>query len=99
MLLSGLAHVTLPDYDDELWIMEGVNGLIIAADVFGDGHYTNYSSDKASVALQIPFKAGKMPEHRVMGHGVCSEAQDSVRHYSLVTGEGSEEEGRQAPLR
>ncbi len=31
--------------------MEGVNGLMIAADVFGQGHFTEYPSDKATVAL------------------------------------------------
>lgn len=71
VLLSGLAHVTLPECGDELWIMEGVNGLIVAADVKGDGHYTDYPSDKPSVALQIPFDGGEVPKHRVVGPGVC----------------------------
>ena len=63
--------MTLPDQDDELWIMEGVNGLMIAADVFGDGHYTEYPSHKPSVALQLPFKDGVLPQHRVVSQGVC----------------------------
>ena len=69
--MSGLAHVTLPGGNDDLWVMEGVNGLMIAADVKGDGHFTEYPSDKPSVALQIPFKDGRMPKHRVVGTGVC----------------------------
>lgn len=77
VLLSGLAHVTLPQGDDELWIMEGVNGLIVAADVKGDGHYTEYPSDKSSVALQIPFEGGKMPKHRVVNEGVCDPSSSS----------------------
>lgn len=71
VLLSGLAHVTLPQGDDELWIMEGVNGLMIAADMVGEGHITEYPSDKPSVALQIPFRDGEMPGHRVVSRGVC----------------------------
>lgn len=64
VLLSGLAHVTLFDGDEGegegLWIMEGVNGLMIAADVVGRGHVTEYPSDKVTVALQIPFKDGEV---------------------------------------
>ena len=71
VLLSGLAKVSLPYGDDELWIMEGVNGLMIAADTKGDGHVTEYPSDKPSVALQIPFAGGRMPKHLVVGKGVC----------------------------
>ena len=54
-----------------MWIMEGVNGLIIAADVYGVGHYTRYPSDKVSAALQLPFEDGRMPQHRVVSKGVC----------------------------
>lgn len=85
VLISGLAHVTLPEGDDELWIMEGVNGLMIAADVVGEGHITEYPSDKPSVALQIPLEDGKMPEHRVVKKGVC----DSQFDASLVGVTGS----------
>ena len=69
---SGLAHVTLDNSDDELWIMEGVNGMMIAADVEGPGHFTKYPSDKPTVALQIPFKDGEMMEHQVLYNGVCT---------------------------
>ena len=71
VLLSGLAHVTLPETGDSLWIVEGVNPLIVAADIKGDGHFTEYPSDKPSVALQIPFVNGVMPSHRVVKHDVC----------------------------
>ena len=54
--------------------MEGVNGLMFAADVEGDGHFTEYPSDKPSVALQIPFKDAAMPEHNVFGDGPCDAA-------------------------
>ena len=64
--------MTLPYGDEELYIVEGMNSLIVANDVRGEGHYTDYPSDKPSIALQIPFKDGKMPEHRVLKEGVCA---------------------------
>lgn len=76
VLLSGLAHVTLPDSDDDLWIKEGVNGLMIAADVVGEGHYTEYPADKPSVALQIPFDDGNMPAHRIVSNATCEATTD-----------------------
>ena len=51
--------------------MEGVNGLMVAADVRGEGHYTAYPSDKETVALQIPFAGGQLPDHSVLYGGVC----------------------------
>ena len=71
-LLSCLAHVTLPNDDDDLWIMEGVNNLIIAVDVVGVGHIMDYPSDKPTVAPQIPFEDGRIPPHTVLRKGACS---------------------------
>ncbi|RJE23401.1 hypothetical protein PHISCL_04253 [Aspergillus sclerotialis] len=71
VLLSGLAHVTLPDGDDEAWIVEGVNGLLVAADANGVGHYTDYPSDKTTIALQVPFSDGVIPEHTIVHSGAC----------------------------
>ncbi len=93
-MLSGLAHVTLPQGDDELYIAEGVNALIVAADVRGDGHYTEYPSDKPSVALQIPFRGGKVPQHRVVGDGVCKpsdmtcDGRENVCHRAMIDQSG-----------
>lgn len=70
-MISGSAHLTLPAGEDELWIRDGINGLIIAVDTVGDGHYTEYPSTQPSVALQIPFKDGVAPDHRVVKHGPC----------------------------
>ncbi|KAJ9628052.1 hypothetical protein H2203_003274 [Taxawa tesnikishii (nom. ined.)] len=75
VLLSGLAHVTLPTSDDEAWIMEGVNGLVVAADVIGVGHYTSYPSDKETIALQLPFANGQVPPHEVLGRSACRSSQ------------------------
>lgn len=73
VLLSGMAHVTLPaDPDAEgLWIEEGVNPIIVAVDTLGIGHLTAYPGNKTTVALQIPFKNGVVPEHTVIGKCAC----------------------------
>lgn len=73
--MSGLAHVTLPDASDDLWITEGVNGLMIAADTTGIGHYTEYPSEKQTIALQVPFTEGKFPAHAIVHDGVCREKE------------------------
>lgn len=73
-LLSGVAHITLPEGDAELWIKDGRNGLIVAMDMFGIGHYTEYPSDQPSIALQIPFKDGRPPKHRVVKQAPCETA-------------------------
>ncbi len=59
--------------------MEGVNGLLVAADVTGDGHYTEYPSDKETVALQLPFRDGKLPAHEVLSRGACKTASQVQR--------------------
>ena len=74
VLLSGLAHVTLPDCSDEAWIFEGRNNLIVAADTTGIGHYTAYPSDVETVALQIPFADGMIPTYRILRKGACHSA-------------------------
>ena len=66
--------MTLPFGDDDVWIMEGVNGLLVANDVTGIGHYTDYPSDKETVALQLPFRDGKLPDHVVVRNGSCKVA-------------------------
>lgn len=71
VLLSGMAHITFPYNDQEAWVMEGVNGFLVANDVKGIGHYTTYPSDKETVALQVPFEEGNVPDHEVLGRGAC----------------------------
>lgn len=77
--------------------MEGVNGFIVANDIKGIGHFTEYPSDKETVALQAPFSGGVPPEHVVLERGAC--------HSNAVEeNEENEEEGderrdvRQRPL-
>ena len=83
--LSGLAYITLPDGSDEAWIVEGVNGLAVAADTTGLGHHTAYPSDKETVALQIPFADGIVPHHRVLKGGACHSASQVISHDSSTT--------------
>jgi hypothetical protein len=59
VLVSGMAHVTLPSSDDDLWITEWGNQVIVANDIHGVGHYTAYPLDRETVALQLPFKGRK----------------------------------------
>jgi hypothetical protein len=89
VLVSGKAHVTLPDFSDELWILEGTDNVIVAADTRGIGHYTDYPLDKETVALQLPFKDGKVPKHVVIGQGACSPLPNIPRNSK---GEDSEEQ-------
>ncbi|KAK5235584.1 hypothetical protein LTR47_003057 [Exophiala xenobiotica] len=58
---------------ESLYIVSGVNPLIIAADtdMRSPGHLTFYPSDTETVAMQIPFKHGKVPEHKVLYGGPC----------------------------
>lgn len=84
VLLSGLAHVTLLDGSDEVWISECVNGLIVAVDTIGEGHFTDYPSDKETVALQIPFTGGVVPAHEVLRNGACHSPSQVVDESDLL---------------
>jgi len=76
ILLSGVARIREPYSFHEFWIRPG--GLIVAADIESDGHYTFYPSDVESVALQIPFNNGTLPEHDVLWQGPCSASSPHI---------------------
>jgi hypothetical protein len=63
--------VTFPFNVEELWIREGAESLIVANDVNGVGHFTEYPGVKETIALQVPFKDGIVPAHEVVGSGAC----------------------------
>ena len=69
--------MTFPFNDEELWIREGAQNLIIANDVKGVGHFTDYPGEKETVALQIPFEYGVVPDHEVVGRDACSIADSN----------------------
>ncbi|KAH8675594.1 hypothetical protein BX600DRAFT_507820 [Xylariales sp. PMI_506] len=99
VLLSGVAHVTLPHGDgDELWIRAGVNGLIVAVDTRGDGHVTEYPGDQPAAALQIPFLDGVVPEHRVVKRGVCAADEEAARGLRGLDREFLADGGNQVPM-
>ena len=61
-------------------MLEGVNELVVAADMAGVGHNTEYPSDKETVALQIPFANGQVPNHKVLKAGACHPATQVDPH-------------------
>jgi hypothetical protein len=69
VLVSGMAHVTLPSSEDDMWIKEWENQVIVANDVHGVGHNTEYPMDRETVALQLPFM--RMPDYTVLHGGAC----------------------------
>ena len=77
--IAGLAHVTLPqDSSQELWLVGGRGGLVIAADTTGEGHITMYPSDQQTVTLTAPFAGGVIPEHEVLKEGPCDGLQTFI---------------------
>ena len=71
VLVTGMAHVTLPDGDGDLWIKEGGEQVIVANDIHGIGHNTEYPLERPTVALQLPFKDGILPKYEVLHAGPC----------------------------
>lgn len=74
--------------------MEGVNGFLVANDVKGIGHYTTYPSDKETVALQVPFEGGIVPEHKVLRRGACHKTLYEVIEGDKFETDGSENGGQ-----
>ncbi len=81
LFFGGEARVSLPDPNNEggrlsgpeheAWFPGGPNGLLIAADTTGPGHYTDYPSDQPTHALQIPTLDGRIPPHDIIRNGPC----------------------------
>jgi hypothetical protein len=82
--VSGLAHITLPansisgNSGQELWVVGGAGGLLIAADTTGSGHITRYPSDHETVGIVAPFEGGTIPEYEVVKEGACQGVQTFV---------------------
>ncbi|KAA8624577.1 34-dihydroxy-2-butanone 4-phosphate synthase protein [Pyrenophora tritici-repentis] len=77
--IAGLAHVTLPqDSSQELWLVGGRGGLVIAADTTGEGHITMYPSDQETVTITAPFAGGVVPEYEVLKEGPCDGLQTFI---------------------
>lgn len=72
VFLSGVAHVTLPHGPGDAFIVGGAEGIIAAVDTTGTGHNTSYPSNMQTIALQIPFTDGIIPQHVVVNEGPCT---------------------------
>jgi hypothetical protein len=82
--VAGLAHITLPaspageNGTQELWIVGGAGGLLIAVDTTGTGHITRYPSDQETVGILAPFEGGRIPDYEVVKEGACEGVQTFV---------------------
>lgn len=76
--VSGLAHITLPNASQELWMVGGAGGLLIAADTTGSGHITRYPSDQETVGIVAPFEGGRIPGYEVVKEDACQGVQTFV---------------------
>lgn len=65
---------------EHLYIKPGQNQLIIAvdSDLRAPGHLTYYPGDTETVALQIPFREGIIPEHTFVKSGACEGPTDDI---------------------
>ncbi|EIN03556.1 hypothetical protein PUNSTDRAFT_146994 [Punctularia strigosozonata HHB-11173 SS5] len=73
---AGLAHVTLPASPGvEAFVVGGSQGLIVAVDTTGSGHNTSYPSAEQTIAFQVPFADGLVPDHTVLNSGPCTGSQ------------------------
>ncbi|KAK2612546.1 hypothetical protein QQS21_001484 [Conoideocrella luteorostrata] len=74
VLLTGTAHLTLPSTGETLHLEAGENGLIVANDMDGEGHISEYPAKHPSIALQLPFEGGQVPKHKIVRDGPCIDA-------------------------
>ena len=75
---GGLAKISLPDLPDTATIQGGSYGLILAADtaeVSKKGHTTVYPGKEQTVGVVIPLAGNKVPEHKVLHNGACTEVE------------------------
>ncbi|TLS30058.1 hypothetical protein PpBr36_02806 [Pyricularia pennisetigena] len=72
----------LPETTHTAYLMPGsvVSSMVIAADIKAvstiRGHFTEFPSDEATVLVQIPFRGGKAPEHKILYDGQCRSGKE-----------------------
>ena len=71
--------------------MQSVNPVIVAVDTEGPGHVTEYPTDVETVALQIPFAGGKIPQYKVLHGGVCETGKQWEGEERLDVGRPAQE--------
>lgn len=69
---SGFVVLTMPNNTGAAYVRGGQNGIIIAVDTIGSGHYASYPTDSETVTLFIPFEGGVYPAHSVVADGPCA---------------------------
>lgn len=55
---------------------------MVAANVGGVGNYTDYHSNKITIALQVSFRDGRTTEHTIIHSGACKSENQIVPEYS-----------------
>ncbi|THX44218.1 hypothetical protein D6D10_00545 [Aureobasidium pullulans] len=80
---SGLAHISLPSSKDEAWFIGGNQGILIATDMTGGGHITEYPSEQYTSVITVPFPDGLVPAHEKVSSGAC--------HFSSIGGRSLED--------
>lgn len=78
---SGTAVLSLPTSSETATVQGGAYGLILAADtaaVSDKGHITRYPGKKQTIGLTIPVVGDKVPEHKVLHQGACTEEESRV---------------------
>lgn len=74
VFLSGLAHITIPNSQQEVYIEGGKYGLLLAADtadVSQSGHISSTGNEEVT-DLMIPTPNGRLPRHNVLHSNPCT---------------------------
>lgn len=71
--LSGSATVTLPANPTDPGLRIEAGDVIVAVDVEGDGHWTEYGREGDAVALQLVLAQGWEEEWEVLYDGACED--------------------------
>lgn len=75
VVLSGLAHISVPDEEESAFVTGGEFGMLFAGDLAelggGVGHRTAYPGLTETVILQLPIGGNVAPAHTVLHAGPC----------------------------
>ncbi|KAI9834168.1 MAG: hypothetical protein M1826_005279 [Phylliscum demangeonii] len=73
-ILSGLAHITIANSTDEVWIGPGYEDFILTTDtsnISDIGHDVTFPTDQPTTSLQVQPAGGVVPDHIVLHQGPC----------------------------
>lgn len=80
MFLTGSTRITVPGTPQEAIFEGGKNGLLFLMDTANlteTGHLSS-TLDEQVVSLQIPTEYSAIPEHKLLYHGQCNDAELSI---------------------